>query len=221
MLLGARCSHLSKEKHVKNNHPILFSSGMVRAIHAGRKTQTRRILKIGKSDLSNFVFSHLYTEPNNILQVSMKGEDGIVRVRSGPCPYGKPGDMLWVRETFAPSGDDENHEFARTGYTYRADWDGEDDAEMRTFDWKPAIHMPRKASRITLHITGVKVERLQDISEDDAKAEGVYAGVSTTFKAMFEALWHSINGEASWKVNPWVWVVEFEVINKNIDEVVA
>lgn len=123
------------------------------------------------------------------------------------CPYGQVGDRLWVRESFAVCED--NNIF------YKADgkpdpWDGWDGVK-----WKPSIHMPRQASRITLEITGIRVERLNDISEADAIAEGCQcAGVpaSLTNRGAFAKLWESINGFDSWSVNPWVWVVEFKVV---------
>ena len=120
------------------------------------------------------------------------------------CPYGKRGDKLWVREIWAKM---------QSGVVaYRADINGEEKLK-----WKPSIYMPRAASRITLQITDVRVERLQDISEADAIAEGCVAEEGDEedgflFKAsdQYALLWEEINGEGSWDKNPWVWVIEFK-----------
>ena len=197
--------------------PIIFSGPMVRAILAGRKTQTRRVVK---------------PQPDSKIADEAYWNIGGFRLRDDaanplPCPYGSPGDRLWVRETFSvehcyaglpPS----LLEFTSTGIWYWAD------GNPHYGDWtkpKPSIHMPRWASRITLEITGVRVERLNDISEVDAAEEGVrYMGEGegyedychgsgtwcTSSKASFTSLWESINGPGSWALNPWVWVVEFK-----------
>ena len=150
--------------------PILFSAPMVNAILDGKKTQTRRVVKHKKqSFIEGWIFSHLYTEPCGLLQVAMR-KCGLTY--SFACPYGKVGDQLWVRETFHSPTDQVT--------IYRANW--REDARARGFDnipntvnwkWTPSIHMPRWASRIQLEITGIRVERLQDISEEDALSEGV------------------------------------------------
>lgn len=137
------------------------------------------------------------------------------------CPYGKPGDHLWVRETCFINGPDKGAEVI-----YKADplpnWEGEE-ADIR---WRPSIHMPRWASRIQLEITSVRVERLQVISEGQAVAEGVepmrggywrhyqpgWTQHQLSARGSFVTLWQSINGPESWQANPWVWVVEFKVI---------
>jgi hypothetical protein len=147
------------------------------------------------------------------------------------CPYGQPGDRLWVRETFADlRGTGIEHRPNPSGpikrYAFAADHPpgshGDEARKEFGVKWKPSIHMPRAASRITLEITGVRVERLQDISEADAIAEGVglnasAIGVPTTGEsprpmaiALYQDLWESINGPDSWAANPWVWVVEFK-----------
>lgn len=169
---------------------------MVQAILAGRKTQTRRILK-----------------QQDIRIHSIEGwpasSTGEVK-----CPYGQVGDVLWVRETW---------DF---GYPYAYKADG----ALPITKWRPSIHMPKAACRLFLRITNVRVERLQDISEEDAIAEGVsrypkspiYGYKNYLHEDMycltavdsFRTLWHSINGEQSWNDNPWVWVVEFERIEK-------
>jgi hypothetical protein len=195
--------------------PILMSAPMVRAILDGRKTQTRRIAK----DVTEW-----HTEENPLDKCVVR--DGVaycdaqVRVDDVltfefKCPYGQPGDRLWVRETFAvtnsaPYADGQSDEIA----FYKASWD-----ESEQPKWKPSIFMPRKVSRITLEITEVRVERLQDISEEDAMAEGF--GLGAVIKAerfgrymsagqyAFASLWEKINGKESWRTNPWVWAISF------------
>ena len=173
--------------------PILFSSPMIHAILDGRKTQTRRIVKSANDSCGDPIM------PNDSRL---------------PCKYGKPGDRLWVRESFRLTGDSHGEYYAGDklgGVIYRAtNPDGICDMEG---GWKPSIHMPRAKSRKTLEITGIRVERLQDISEKDAIAEGVGSAVTRDCKRpKFVALWESINGPGSWDANPWVWVVGFRRI---------
>lgn len=174
--------------------PVIFNSEMVRAILDGRKTQTRRI---AKADNSNHLLG---------------------------CPFGQVGNLLWVREAFRV------HSRATDVATlvYRANERNSWTEQTRRVPvsvcnkpvspekWTPSIHMPRWASRITLEITGVRVERLNDISHDDAKAEGCCysrgGGVpdfAVTPADHFPTLWASIYGSESWSANPWVWVIEF------------
>jgi hypothetical protein len=127
---------------------------------------------------------------------------------SGPhCKYGQPGDRLWVKETFWTGGTKEET-------AYRADAEMPSSATKMGCKWKPSIFMPRKASRITLEIVNVRVERLQNITEEDANAEGIPSRMSvqtlTPAVADYAALWESINGYGSWTMNPWVWVIEFK-----------
>ncbi|MDD2741258.1 MAG: hypothetical protein PHV02_03235 [Rhodocyclaceae bacterium] len=191
--------------------PILFSAEMVRAILEGRKTQTRRAIKL-RHDADVVVVDGKVWKPDRVDYA------GYV-----DCPRGQPGDLLWVRETWANFlGDDH--------ILYRAT---NDPSIELVATWKPSIHMPRWASRILLQITNVRVERLQEISEADAIAEGVELfatpaqprpseqclwkdyltpGLSEpSAKRSYASLWDSINGEGSWTKNPWVWVVEFSV----------
>jgi hypothetical protein len=189
--------------------PILFSAPMVRAILAGTKTQMRRVVKgMALEWLRPDGFTPEFTAaPEN-----------------GLCPYGKPGDRLWVRETFIHEPAEYCWEASvsipcRPASTvYRADYEG----DTRRGGWKPSIHMPRALSRITLDITGVRVERLQDISEADALAEGIVqlhdggyglpAGEhyhSADPRQSYLSLWEAINGPGSVEANPWVWCVEF------------
>lgn len=200
-------------------HPILFSAPMVRAILEGRKTQTRRVVKPQPTFDRRGVTAAGWAERDGLWMFPNVAPE--VRIR---CPYGQPGDRLWVRET--------THRRPMlnilTGEPLAPKYDGgaysADDQDVLTPDdfdicwWYsrkvcPAIHMPRWASRIDLEVTGVRVERLQDISEDDARAEG-YAQHGDAVDQMapsswFSGLWESINGPGSWDANPWVWVVEF------------
>lgn len=178
--------------------PILFSAPMVRAILEGRKTQTRRVLKQKAIDWLP-TLSHTF--------VASKESTGL-------CPYGYQGDRLWVRETFCWP-EDYSIPIYRT--------DGEEPPSMEC--WKPSIFMPRAASRILLEITDVRVERLWDISEDDAMAEGVqkafgpnwvnYADENYTCgkaSVSFISLWEKINGAVSVAENPFVWAITFKRI---------
>ncbi|WP_286694039.1 hypothetical protein [Spongiibacter sp. UBA1325] len=203
--------------------PILFNGEMVRATLSGQKTQTRRALSPQPVTVQQGLIGPLNGSGNLLV-----------------CKHGQPGDRLWVRETHAI--------VPRTAYAMS---DGVDqvfrpgnDHDAAIFKagwklsppgrWRPSIHMPRWASRITLEITGVRIERLQDITEEDARAEGINCypfipddgypvcngythldddGKCTlwpTAKRAFENLWESINGLGSWEKNPWVWVLEFK-----------
>ena len=194
--------------------PILFSGSMVRALLAGTKTQTRRIAKpVRHPDLGNVYAPGalvLEQEPQHVIDRC--------------CPYGQPGDRLWVRETHMNwwKLDPENPEgprlfshvaaFAADGYVLEP---GE--------RWIPSIHMLRAASRILLEITGVRVERLSSICETDALAEGsfIWAREQDTpvrdldeARLVYHQLWEEINGPGSWDANPWVWVVEFKRVQQ-------
>lgn len=168
---------------------MLFSAPMVRAILAGKKTQTRRVVD---RDLWDYLEDGLPTDQQYI----ETDDTPIGRVPATRfCKY-QPGDRLWVRETFGIHPDD-------GGAVYRAtdpDWE-----TCEGWTWKPSIHMPRWASRITLEVTGVRVERLPAISFDDAVAEGS--------RYAFAALWDSSYADRGygWDKNPWVWVVEFKL----------
>jgi hypothetical protein len=183
--------------------PILFNAEMVNAVRADRKTQTRRIVKSCPHPNTERVHN-FYGETWDWLRY-----DGS-RLGSFICPYGKIGDQIWVRETFSETD-------YRTAY--RADIN--DGIHCIVEKWTPSIHMPRWASRIQLEITGVRVERLNDISEEDAAAEGCDKSKSVAARTIgwcetplraFNRLWKQIYGADSWNANPWVWVVEFEQI---------
>lgn len=188
--------------------PILFSGEMVRAILDGRKTQTRRVVKPQPTE---HVTGGTYNWKGSLPFVNLP-IDAIL----DSCPYGQPGDQIWVRETF-------NYHGTTRGprVTYRSDgteqffkdapdgpwWLADDN------DWRPSIFMPRWASRITLEITGVRVERVQDISPDDCRAEGE-PGKNNDIGVRygFGQLWNRINEKRGfgWDVNPWCWCISFK-----------
>jgi len=194
--------------------PILFSAPMVRAILDGRKTVTRRPVK-GLS--TSFAVTTAADEsPLNSVCWNVGGP--IIR-----CPYGKPGDRLYVRETCLINDYREAcvpvDERASCEIHYRADGVPDFEGEEEPIRWRPSIHMPRWASRILLEITDVRVERLQDISRADIRAEGLQCppelasdDVSPNYRdwypAAWKELWNSTGGD--WAANPWVWVVEFK-----------
>lgn len=200
--------------------PMLFNDAMVRAILNGTKTQTRRVVERKNGQ---------YIPPSP--STDIPGWRQLLR----SCPFGQPRDRLWVRECFAivprtayrgcegvqqvlrPNDD---HDAA----VFRADWE-----RSAPRPWRPSIHMPRWACRLVLEIVSVRVERLQDISEEDSRAEGASwvdggeeaggwthtGGDETDFltaKESFRSLWSSVYGEESWNANPWVWVVEFRKV---------
>lgn len=201
--------------------PILFSTPMVRAILDGRKTQTRRVAPIKKLDFrqKDDILTWFISFEKAVKRVFCSASGGCFTeeqaraiIASQFCPYGQKGDRLWVRETFGTRG---KEVFYRATPPLNAD--GEPYAGIAGLDgnrWKSSIHMPRAASRITLEVTGVRVERLHGISEADAQAEGVFFApdhdYKNSFKQGFKNIWQSINGPESWDTNPWVWVVEFK-----------
>lgn len=209
--------------------PILFSAPMVRAILEGRKTQTRRVVK--NSDVEFFdcgdardaviTFCEAgHSGPGFYVHCSEYQDEGSQNVA---CPYGQPGDRLWVRETFCHWPEERAGDFgevlaqpAQTLYRaspLRNSWSGTgnpEDAWSPGMRWRPSIFMPRHLSRITLEITEVRVQRLQGISEEDAMAEGVAFDPQNAF-GTFRHLWDSINSErAPWDSNPWVWALTFK-----------
>lgn len=194
--------------------PIPFKAPMVRALLAGAKTQTRRVVK---PQPQNDPAKHHPIKPYD------NGRGGWNWVLSAtghgtrdpfPCPYGVPGDRLWVRESFW--GCDMPGYGDTPCVVYDDEWVGREykPAAVRPWGRKfgriPSIHMPRDASRITLEVTGVRVERLQAISEADAKAEGSpLTSGSYSHRGWYRELWGEINGPGSWDANPWVWCVDF------------
>lgn len=198
--------------------PVLFNAEMVRAILDGRKTQTRRVMT------PQPVLENVFMGGANQQSWTHKGTATPAGwLMHNMCPFGQVGDRLWVRETFmdltgtgieASTGQFE-------GYAYRADTPagshGDETRKEYKLKWTPSLHMPRKACRLVLEITGVRVERLNDINNDDAKAEGVIpmpcaAEKIIGSKLAFAELWSSIYGAESWQANPWVWVITFRRI---------
>ncbi len=194
--------------------PILFSPQMVRALIEGGKTQTRRTIKNafdGETWAGNVYPAResgwIAWWPGGTAEFTKQAY-----ANGFECPYGQPGDKLWVRETFCcvhgtadgPRDDD----FVR----YRADGGIGEKVIDSVRGWKPSIFMPKAYSRITLTIADVRVQRLQEISHRDALAEGVEYDVSKEDRAplqSFQTLWESINGAGSWNANPWVWCISF------------
>jgi len=216
---------------------MIFNSEMVRAILNGRKTQTRRVIK-GVDGATSFNPEWDINGEEIFVVLGEKDRTGMNPVLGAiSCPFGAGGDRIWVRETFqGPLVSEELFEeygayperFEIPQYCeYAADGgprpeycDLEDNLH---YGWRPSIHMPRWASRLNLEITGVRVERLNSISQEDAQAEGMeLTGWRPTYSDPdsggevwtpydnFAQLWESIYGEESWQANPWVWVIEFK-----------
>lgn len=211
---------------------IIFNTEMVKAILDGRKTQTRRIVKNVMPDNGIWLKKPTKTRSGTTTHVLDAPKHNL-------CPLGKAGDHLWVRETWMPDaprdgtwGDVEFYgckdsqlsmipeRFRKSEYCiHRASWDGDE-----LVGWTPSIHMPRWASRITLEITDVRVERLNDISQSDAIAEGAppshptidaisrECGFPDFSRSWFGQTWWHIYGKKNWQDNPWVWVIEFKRI---------
>lgn len=192
---------------------LIFNSEMVRAILDGRKTQTRRPIKWKQTRFTEIG----EREDGSKWPWSEDAEHACDFWH--PCPFGAVGDRIWVRETWNKYGG---------LLTYRADHDWIDDMRKETVctaKWVPSIHMPRWASRILLEITDVRVERLNAISEEDARAEGIIDGgclncgepepcgcanPEPDATDAFAYLWQSIYGQENWNANPWVWVISFK-----------
>jgi hypothetical protein len=224
---------------VVRERPILFRTPMVRAILAGKKTRTRRVMKPQPPSTED-----VYRRAGHDYHLSDIGTPGTWRpmgpvwavrelLGSEPqwrCPYGVPGDRLWVREAWSHDAPDlascrAAHEDSMPGLGYGPYYRATEVAPD-TLRWIPSIHMPRWASRITLEVTSVRVERLHEISEADARAEGVDTCVVdpsprgmrvkpkhySSERECFADLWREINGADSWDANPWVWVIGFQMI---------
>lgn len=195
-----------------NHRPIIFSTPMVQAIMEGRKLMTRR-------KLGNLYKNETPEHEKAFLEILEHSPEYIY----SQCPYGKKGDLLWVRETFDPTG-------CMGSILYKASYSDEElkQAAKGVFKWKPSIHMPKKAARIWLQIEDVKVERLHDITNEDAVMEGIELNSLGNYKSYlykdasgfetprysFFDLWQSINGIYSLEENPWVWVIVFTKIPK-------
>lgn len=198
--------------------PILFSGPMVRALLAGKKTQTRRALKTQPSATPT-VFK-AYRDKRGMKPVMAAIWDAAEGEDDGcTCPYGVPGDRLWVRENGWQRPERSARDMANGADTwapYYYDADGEDAESLREWKFKrrPSIHMPRWASRLWLEITAVRVQQLQAISDADAFAEGIDGEGLLRAQGhpptAYRKVWEAINGDGSWADNPWVWVVEFK-----------
>ena len=212
--------------------PILFKGAMVRAILDGSKTQTRRILKLppmqpwqsGSNGWSFIECDHSIEDCNNFVAGFSDGRGTIINVK---CPYGTPvflafnraADRLWVRETWSVSSAHDYLSPKDIPISARVDYAADGSSGYIFGKGRPPIFMPRWASRIALEITAIRVERLQDISEADARAEGV---TPTAFEklndnwggVLYRKLWESIHGPGSWDANPWLWVIQFQRIQQ-------
>jgi len=228
--------------------PILFSTDMVKVNMEGRKTQTRR--NVNPQPDKGFnpgTYGGIPCIGNFSLLHSCKSaeESALILKKFKYSPYGNQGDLLWVRETWrkvnqiiatpAPSNS-LDHPINQSHIDYKSNWsDGITSHPKNEGIWKPSIHMPKSASRLWLMVEDISVERVQGISEEDAKAEGVryiesdnlfqrgyfnYGSKDidepnlTSAKPSFESLWISINCEESWESNPWVWVIQYRVLSK-------
>ncbi len=213
--------------------PILMNGAMVRAVLDGSKTQTRRIMKPQPKPSPRRPGDFQW--PCNAFQSMVSVADtrapGAHGMAGDACPHGAHGDQLWVRETFGyVSPDEHQRPHSECNIEYRADlapdctdrpgsWPvGECAGAPERPRWRPSIHMPRAASRILLEIVSVRVERLNDCSDADARAEGTPGGhgvipsynYNATPSEHYSHLWESINGAGSWASNPWVWVIVFK-----------
>lgn len=188
--------------------PILFSGEMVRAILDGRKTQTRRIVKMPIDYHKWCEFQYSGVPGKYIFNSQARNVYHEIA-----CPYGNPGDRLWVCETWDDVQAKNQHDPTdiSKNILYRADFQEEEKKGEFKWKWTSSIHMPRWASRIDLEIIDVRVERLQDISNQDIRAEGVCVRGCVTHRLNMQMLWDSLNEKRGfgWDTNPWVWVVEF------------
>lgn len=203
--------------------PIIFNAEMVRAILEGRKTQTRRPVKPQPQMVTNNSIEPWNGNPESLQKKLEKENKG--------CPFGKPGGRLWVRETYWNKVEGFCDYSGEWGSYYLDDFRYGIDNPGEDYIKRPSIHMPRKASRILLEITNIRVERVQEVSEQDCISEGIKYnpdgsvigypfGVPffysdgkhnyTTAQEAYQALWQSIYGKDSWERNDWIWVVEFK-----------
>lgn len=223
---GSLVSGVKDGARVKER-PILFQGDMVRAVHADEKTQTRRALNpqpMAWVGVQKLVFIKDPWHPDAFKGTPVEGRFKVKGPREsvwcgedfsgnivgvyGRCPYGLVGDRLWVREAFYVQPELWARNHGPQPVHYAADTNRE---EVEDYVQKPSIHMPRWASRITLEITGVRVERVQEISEEDARAEGIDARPQAAIP-WYRDLWDSINADRGygWAANPLVWVVMFK-----------
>ena len=204
-----------EESEVVKMKPIIFSTPRVRAILDGKKTQTRRVVKINGCPI---------TSPKESLELTKEGliYHSFCSMSGYYKPLCQPGDILWVRETFfcepctedcAGRNDENECPFNRVGnkcYGYKTQYAG---GRCDGVKWRPSIHMSREAARIFLRVTNVRVERVQAITYDDCLREGLWDnGTDVDTLAAFQELWQNLNAKRGygWEINPWVWVIEFE-----------
>ncbi len=231
--VGTRGVGKSRFTSAPKEIPMLYSTEMVKALLRGEKSETRRLRGLDEINRrpNNWFFAANERDNNQIYAHFLpckKNGVGVAGIgKRIKCPYGQPGDLIWVRESFSPFG----------GTIYRADFDSDTPKDkFKPRCWTPSIHMPKAAARIWLRIKAIRVERLQDISTGSALEEGIGRDIflgdiffrdysdkkaviyvnETRRKKLFKpvdsyrTLWESINGAGSWKKNPWVWVVNFE-----------
>ena len=208
---------VTKGTQASKEWPILFSAPMVRALLDGSKTQTRRVVQGAPDDWAPIgpeVYSPTVVDRNGDEQpgpdaYGSGNDDGSDWIR---CPYGQPGDRLWVREAFRLCAEADSTPPRDTDAAYRMWYEADAPHQPGAGKLRPSMFMPRWACRITLVVTGVRVERLQDISRGDAMAEGCpfpNMARGEDPRVWYEDLWCDLNGADSWRANPWVWVVEF------------
>ena len=189
--------------------PIPLSTEMVQAVLNLLKTQTRRTrgLKEFNEDPTNWICGDLYINESGEL-IAPFYHTNREKERNIKCPYGKPGDLLWVKETFALSS-------TRWRYKADSDWTFEEKEMGEHARWKSSRFMPKAAARIWLQIEEIRVERLQDITYQDILQEGMPKPLGDYSSPVdwFETLWAKINGPGSWDANPWVWVITFKIIS--------
>ncbi|HCR1052626.1 hypothetical protein ACS6I8_15805 [Enterobacter kobei] len=206
---------------------MIFNGEMVRAILDGRKTQTRRPVNPQPELTAGSGFSWkgwLYGSGSSDRETNKN-------FAHVACPFGKPGDRIWVRETWAEAGASApDLKLYRANYPAHVPTHYENVPPAEDVRWTPSIHMPRWASRITLEITGVRVEQLKSISEEEARSEGVarlregfwkhyqpgWTQHQLSARGSFATLWDSIYGSGEWDRNPWVWVIEFKRIEGDL-----
>lgn len=233
---------MKTHKNITNQRPIIFNTEMVEAILEGRKTQTRRLKGLDdinkksgdwiwknkvKKNICRFWNGKIEDDPNPLKVFFILTNIISNKTIELKCPYGKPGDLLWVRERFETDTDGDVKFYAGNIEVKH------NRAYGRLTKWKPSIHMPKVAARIWLEIINIRIEKLNDISRDDAKSEGIKIVNQTEFgplysnylqdpihyvyaspKNSFKSLWLKINGVDSLDADPWVWVVEFKRIEK-------
>lgn len=216
--------------------PMIFNTDMVKALLDGRKTVTRRSMKVQPQDSG---LGYMWIPSNkhqSMIQISniedvecLHKKQYLKDLIYECCPYGRVGDLIYVRETWADAGANAPElTLYKANYPEHVPAHYENVPSLSEIQWKPSIHMPRWASRLTLKVTDVSIERVQDITEEQAIKEGLFkhpqlpawqspVGYHTSPIYAYEELWDAIYN--NWDQNPYVWVIEFEVIHKNIDDV--